>query len=323
MLPNINHDKLKKFSIMIIDDSASDRMLISSMLSHENYTIYEMDSGLKALPELCRISSEIDLIILDIKMPKLNGFDTTKIIRSLESVLIDKWIPIILLSGLNSPSDIANGIQSGGDDFITKPVNKIILNTKIDALLRIASIQNELHELKNFYEAQSLTDELTQIPNRRAFFSMLDKEISRSQRHNSPLCLTYFDIDNFKRINDEKGHDAGDIVLKNIATSIKNNLRKEDDIGRIGGEEFCIYFSSTTLDQAKITTERYRKIIEQQLHQTNAGDFNITASFGLVEYTPVIDDSLLLLAKADKLLYQAKHKGKNRIESLLYPQLLT
>ncbi|MEJ2212996.1 MAG: diguanylate cyclase [Gammaproteobacteria bacterium] len=300
-------------TILIVDDSVTERRLLAAILGRFGHNIIEAGSGEEALVCIKDRNDNIDLILMDVNMPELDGYATSNKIRTLESDIGIEWQPIIFLSGRNTPNDIAMGIESGGDDFIAKPVNSITLQAKIHAMSRISKMRKRLIEIQHQLEKQAHFDELTGIANRRHFLSMLDKEIARSQRHSLPLSLAFFDVDKFKQVNDTYGHKVGDDVLKGIAQAITESLRREDSFGRLGGEEFCIFLPGQQLENAIKIIERYRILIEKINFKSDSSDFNVTASFGISELNKQ-DSVNSLLEKADQLLYRAKKNGRNRIE---------
>lgn len=305
--------QLDPLTILIVDDSVTERRLLAAILGRFGHNIIEAGSGEEALACIKDRNDNIDLILMDVNMPELDGYATSNKIRTLESDIGIEWQPIIFLSGRNTPNDIAMGIESGGDDFIAKPVNSITLQAKIHAMSRISKMRKRLIEIQHQLEKQAHFDELTGIANRRHFLSMLDKEIARSQRHSLPLSLAFFDVDKFKQVNDTHGHKVGDDVLKGIAQAVTESLRREDSFGRLGGEEFCIFLPGQQLEKAIKIIERYRILIEKINFQSDSGDFNVTASFGISELNKQ-DSVNSLLEKADQLLYRAKKNGRNRIE---------
>jgi len=313
--PIASSDKIKidPLSILVVDDSVAERRLLSAILGRFGHNILEASSGSEALDFIKSNFNNIDLILLDVNMPDIDGYNTANLIRNLEAQSGVEWQPIIFLSGRNTPRDIAMGIESGGDDFIIKPVNSITLQAKIHAMSRISKMRKRLIDVQHQLEKQAHFDELTGIANRRHFLHLLDKEISRSHRQAIPLSLTFFDIDKFKQVNDTYGHQVGDEVLKSVAKVVSCDLRREDIFGRLGGEEFCIFLPGQDLEKATNIVERYRLAIEAVTHESKIGKFNVTASFGISELNKQ-DSVNSLLERADQLLYRAKKNGRNRLE---------
>ncbi|NOX91285.1 MAG: diguanylate cyclase [Gammaproteobacteria bacterium] len=307
---------IQSLSILIIDDSTSERVLLRTLLRKSGHAVTEAATGLHALALLSDKSKMFDLIFLDVRMPGINGYETAHRIRDIEKEQSAVWCPIIFLSGHTDPEDIANGIAAGGDDYLAKPVNAIIVNSKITAMQRIANMRQQLLVANQKLETLAHTDELTRLPNRRHFLDILDSELARAQRHNTPLSIAYMDLDHFKQINDTHGHEAGDTVLLSVANVLSKNLRSEDSIGRIGGEEFCICLPGADATRSLEPCERYRSLIENLKIRTSVQTLTVTASFGLTSILPGSgsDDTGHLLARADEALYQAKQHGRNRIE---------
>jgi len=309
-LPESNSDMLR---ILVVDDSQTERLLFSAVLQRFGHEVIEACSGNEALTQVTENLNKIDLILLDVNMPDFNGYELAKKIRDLECEQAVEWCPIIFLSGSSSPEDIAMGIESGGDDFISKPPNSKTLQAKIMAMSRISNMRKRLIEIQKQLERQANYDEMTDIPNRRYFFAQLEKEIARSRRYDFYISIAYFDIDKFKSVNDSMGHKTGDQVLIGVAQEIQNQLRQEDMVGRLGGEEFCVYLVEQNLEKTKLVVERLRQAIEALRFQYQGQEFHVTASFGIAELTK--DDTVdSLIEKADDLLYKAKNNGRNRVE---------
>lgn len=305
-------------SILIIDDSSSERAQIKAKLSALGHHAIEVDSGYKALDYMSENMGKVDLIILDMQMPGMNGLETARSIRAMEKQHAEEWRPIMFLSGRTDAKMIAQGIEAGGDDYLTKPIDTIILKAKITAMHRIVSMRQRLILAKEQLEIIAHTDELTQIPNLRHFNNILNSEIDRAHRFNMPLCIAYVDLDHFKLINDTHGHPAGDIVLQSVTDLLAKNLRSVDNIGRVGGEEFCLCLPGTDIKDALAACERYRLLIENLSIATDSQTLNVTASFGVTSFIPNQDDANSLMIRADKALYLAKENGRNRIE-VIYP----
>ncbi|WP_171263297.1 GGDEF domain-containing protein [Acinetobacter sp. ANC 4648] len=159
-----------------------------------------------------------------------------------------------------------------------------------------------------------ILDPLTQILNRRGFSEKFEKIKNNSAPHQLPLCIALLDIDCFKKINDQYGHDCGDEVLKTIAQILLLTLRQQDFIGRFGGEEFVIILSNTKIITAKKILERCRKAIENYALIYKGTTIRFTASFGLCSSVQQGYQQRDLLLAADQMLYQAKSFGRNCIQ---------
>ena len=169
-------------------------------------------------------------------MPVKDGIEATKDIRKLTDKNND-WVPIVFLSGMNESDDIARGIDAGGDDYLTKPIDGIVLTAKLRAMGRISDMRHELHKVNHQLKMISIKDGLTGLANRRHFDEVMEKELKRSIRTKTELSLIMCDIDQFKLYNDNYGHHAGDIVLQQLSYRLSTHVRAADVVGRMGGDE--------------------------------------------------------------------------------------
>jgi diguanylate cyclase (GGDEF)-like protein len=223
---------------------------------------------------------------------------------------------VILLTGTTNKEEVIEGLTSGADDYLTKPFHPGELHARIRVGRRIADLHQQLQSKNRQLEDLALSDSLTGLPNRRAIETWAVRELSAAARHDFPFWVAMADLDRFKNINDTRGHDAGDIVLKSFAEVLKSNTRQSDMCCRLGGEEFLVVI--THVDEKKnvaIAIERIRKQFETQTFSVAGHTFGATASFGVAGFRgttpPKFSD---LVSGADAALYSAKHKGRNRIE---------
>jgi diguanylate cyclase (GGDEF)-like protein len=207
-----------------------------------------------------------DLILLDVMMPKLNGFE---VCERLKSDPVTRIIPVIMVTALNEIEDKIKATESGADDFVSKPFNKLELLTRVKSLLRIKQLHDELsakvRELELARERLrqlAITDGLTGLYNHRYFKEHLEQELYRASRHQSRVSVVMVDIDHFKKFNDTYGHPAGDAILRAIARLLKENIRKIDLAARYGGEEFCLVLVETPKSAAVIVAEKVRRLVE-------------------------------------------------------------
>jgi len=166
-----------------------------------------------------------------------------------------------------------------------------------------------------FKKVQELTivDSLTQTFNRRYFMERFQEEISRCQRFKLKLTFVMADIDHFKEINDQYGHLVGDAILKEVTGILKENIREIDFMGRFGGEELSIVFTETDTEPARYACERIRKAIESKSFRVYDENLKVTLSLGLSTFPAHAKEADTIIEKADKALYQAKERGRNRV----------
>jgi diguanylate cyclase (GGDEF)-like protein len=305
--------------ILLVDDTPAELKIISAYLKKMGHELISCTNGEEAVE--CYRNHTVDLVLLDIVMPVMDGYEAARRIRGYK----DGWVPIIFLSGRDSPKDIAAGIEAGGDDYLVKPIDEVILGAKMRAMERIADMRERLIEVsieleEANAELQKLADVdgLTGIANRRSLDAYLENETARCIRENQPISVIMIDLDHFKAYNDYYGHLAGDNCLKRIADILQNKVRRPSDMaGRYGGEEFCIILPNTDKEGARHVAEFVRLTVEELRipHAGNGAEGVVTLSLGVVTHYP--DPSFAistLLNEADKALYHAKRSGRNRVE---------
>jgi diguanylate cyclase (GGDEF)-like protein len=303
--------------ILLVDDVKMERMQLAIRLKQLGHTIEMAESGAQALALYARF--EPDLVLLDISMPDMDGFEVSQHIRSRYA----DWVPIIFLSSHDEPSMIAKAIDAGGDDYLIKPVDKVVLKSKLIAMNRIAMMRREL-KLKTTAlakaneELATLADEdgLTKVKNRRFIDSALQKMLSWHGRHNIPMSIILLDVDQFKPFNDNYGHIEGDKCLKSIASLLKGLFSREGEhVGRYGGEEFVVLLGHTDVDNAKKQAMRIQSALYQQpiAHEFSSVSNVVTVSQGVCGFVPTGHETCENIYKrADEAMYRAKQAGRNQ-----------
>ncbi|MBD3290957.1 diguanylate cyclase [candidate division KSB1 bacterium] len=303
--------------VLVVDDVPLNRKLQQAYLDAVGYEVLLAQDGVEALQ---RVEEETpDLILLDVMMPKMNGF---QVCRRLKNNDTTRFIPVIMVTALNETEDKIKGIEAGADDFICKPFNKLELLARVKSLLRIKHLHDELEtKIKELEATQrklyqlAITDGLTRLHNYRYFNEQLLHELSRAKRHNLHVSVAMMDIDYFKTYNDTHGHPAGDEVLKTIADLLRTNIRKIDVAARYGGEEFALILVETTKESASVAANKINKLIEdyQFAHQETQPGGNLTISMGVASFPDDTQNPEMLVTLADKRLYKAKALGRNRV----------
>jgi diguanylate cyclase (GGDEF)-like protein len=296
-------DTKTKNSLLIVDDDKSSLMMLSDILKND-YTVRVAPDGASAI----RIAEQFlpDLILLDIIMPDMDGFQVFKTLRNSEKTA---QIPIIFITCLSDNDDEKKGLALGAVDYISKPFDDTIIKLRIQHQIQIVNQMRTIEQL-------SIMDQLTDIPNRRNFNNRLKSEWGRAIRENLPLCLLMIDIDHFKEYNDTYGHQQGDKVLYLIAQTINQTIKRSSDFAaRWGGEEFAVLLPNLGYTGGLAMGETLRENVEQTELLLDNGDKTIlTISVGVNAYTPTsscsIDDFIL---GADKALYAAKNSGRNKV----------
>ena len=299
----------KKKRILVVDDHEDNIELLRARLEARGYEIHAASDGQAALDQVERVLP--DLILLDVMMPKMDGME---VVRRLKADKNLPFIPVIMQTALDTTANKVEGLDAGADDYITKPINFAELEARVNAQLRIKALQTQLSALNDQLTRMSLTDGLTQIENRRSLNERLHEMWQHSVRLHEPISLVMCDIDKFKSVNDNHGHQAGDAVLKGFAQVLKGEAREIDRVGRYGGEEFLLILPGTVLDAAVTFAERLREKVEGHTFSYEGGTLTRTMSCGVASSPhPRVKDEEALLRAADDALYVAKETGRNRV----------
>lgn len=298
--------------ILVVDDSRSTRQIIIKYIAALNLEYVLASSGAEAL--VAYQEQKPDLILLDVILPDITGFEVAKQIRALEQG--GEWTPIIFLTSRANDADLERGIAAGGDDYLHKPVSQIVLGAKIHAMQRILEMRQSLEEANRELRRLTNIDGLTGVANRRSFDENLQVEWRRMGREGRELCLLMCDVDYFKKYNDAYGHLGGDDCLRRVASTLSACIdRGGDMVARYGGEEFAIILPGTPAGGGLIVGERARYAIRKMALPHEQSEFGqVTISIGVAALVPRMNQGPeVLIATADKALYEAKTQGRNRV----------
>jgi two-component system, cell cycle response regulator len=296
--------------ILVVDDSRDNVEIIATRLRFRGYTIEEASRGADALKQV--YDNPPDLILLDVMLPDLDGYEISRRIKNDETL---PFIPIILVTARDSTQDKVAGLDAGADDYLTKPINFPELEARVRSMMRIKRLQDEL-EVKNRELAQlSISDGLTGLFNHRHMQELLEEEFERANRTGDPLAVAMLDLDRFKSVNDSYGHQVGDHVLQAMSEILRNTAREIDRLGRYGGEEFIVILPETGIDEAAVFAERVREAVEAHPFAKEMRDpIQLTVSAGVAEYPhAAVANPHELVKRADQALYSAKTSGRNRV----------
>ena len=302
--------------ILIVDDHEDNVELLRARLESWGFETISARDGVEAL---AMIEEKLpDLVLLDIMMPKIDGIEVARRVKNNPDL---PFIPIIMQTALDSTENKVEGLEAGADDYITKPIDFPELKARVNSMLRIKRLQEEIEEReRELMEANerlrhmSQTDALTGLENRRHIEIRLEEMFEHAKRLGEPFACVMVDLDKFKTVNDDYGHQAGDAVLRQLARILKNEVREIDHAGRYGGEEFILLLTGTVLDAAVTFAERVRKAIEGHTFTFDNGSIQRTASFGVAAWPhPKISSCDGLVKAADDALYVAKEMGRNQV----------
>jgi two-component system cell cycle response regulator len=310
--------------ILVVDDEPTSLRLVSALLKREGHQVVTATNGHEALS--MALEDPPQMVVTDWMMPEMDG---VQLCRNLRSNDAGRDLYILILTGRSEEERIVEAFEAGADDHVAKPVNQKLLLARIRPGIRVIKLQEDLRRQvrqkeeanrrlaieKRRFKVASMTDALTELPNRRYAMKRLEKEWGTSERTGLPLSVILLDIDHFKKVNDTYGHDVGDDVLRGTATAVHGVLRTSDTCTRMGGEEFLVICPGTPLDGALLLAERLRAAIEANKVQSSCPEKqSVTVSLGLgctsMKGVASID---MLLKVADESVYKAKRLGRNRV----------
>ncbi len=293
---------MQKDTVLVVDDSAIICNIIRDILESSLLHIEIAHSGEEGI-EIAR-DLQPTLILLDIIMTGIDGYETCRILKANERTMD---IPVIFITGNNDSDSVLKGFEVGAADYVSKPFIPEELKARVKVHMQNVQNQRELRLLMQELKEMAITDYLTKLYNRRYFMERLQQFVDLD---NNPLSLILFDVDNFKKINDTYGHNAGDMILVSISNIFKLLLSEEDIISRWGGEEFMICLPGILSDRAFSIAEKLRNEVFKYTYQCDEQIIKCSVTGGVIEYNRNISVEKNI-TNADKALYDGKSSGKN------------
>jgi len=313
----------KGLRILVVDDDPTSLEILRRTLTLAGHEVKCASDGVEALQ--IALETNPQAIVADWMMPEMDGVELCKALRCIQ---IGREMYFLLLTGRDQEEQIVTAYDAGVDEYVTKPFNARILMARLRAGQRVMELREEVEAerqardqhlrqlslLNRQLNTAALTDPLTGLSNRRHACDRLAEEWQNSTRTSSPLSVIMIDIDHFKRVNDEFGHEAGDLVLKEVTQILRTNARQGEDVARLGGEEFLVICPNTSISQASHGAERLRAAVAA--HVIRAGGFqtSATVSLGVAGRTPGMSGIDSLLKSADAAVYSAKSAGRNQVK---------
>ncbi len=299
----------KKARVLVIDDEKMNLKVLADLLK-DDYSLVLAKSGEQGVK--LAFENPPDIILLDVVMPDMGGYDVIKLLKDHEET---SQVPVIFVTALNSAEEEEYGLRLGAVDYIIKPFSPPIVKMRVRNHLRF------VHQLKLLEQLVHL-DGLTEIPNRRRFEEVFKKEISRACRNNTPFSVAMVDVDYFKQYNDNYGHGMGDSALQAVANALRNSMKRPGDLAaRYGGEEFVLVLPETDDAAAQEVGERTRKAVANlnipHLHSRAAEHLSVSIVIATILSGHELNHEDVL-KQADENLYKAKQEGRNRIVCSLY-----
>ena len=315
-----------KMKIVTADDEPAVRVLLARQLRRAGFDVTACSNGREALEAIAATGANV--VLADWMMPELDGLELCRAVREMsESGALGFVYFILLTAKADDKRHVVEAFDAGADDFLTKPYVEDELLARLRAGVRIIDLQNlvtarqiEVHKinarmaiLNRKLQELATTDDLTKLNNRRCMLERLRENWTLAERHQRPMSFIMLDVDHFKRFNDSYGHEAGDVVLVQVAARIKSQLRNADVCGRLGGEEFAVLCPETDLEGAAQVAERIRDAIETHRLTHNGVSLSVTISAGVAQRSQQHPNCDALIAEADRALYAAKNAGRNRV----------
>jgi diguanylate cyclase (GGDEF)-like protein len=309
--------------VLIVEDDRIVRMLLESWLKDEcHHTVMTAKNGLEALSVALDFKPHV--VLTDWLMPVMDGLELCRTLRSSD------WgqnIYVLMLTSVDAENELVNAFDAGVDDYLTKPVNMRALNARLKAAWRYVRLRDawerdherltrtaaELALSNRRLQHTALTDELTELANRRAGLIVLSQAWSAATRYGHQLSILSIDVDHFKVINDTYGHASGDQVLQRISQNLRITARQEDTVCRWGGEEFLVICPNVAIADCIEVGERLRKNIAELVILVDGQSIQLTVSMGVVAWEKNMSSQDQLLTEVDKALYAAKKGGRNQL----------
>jgi two-component system cell cycle response regulator len=297
--------------ILVADDDPVSRRMMARTLEKIGYQVATVENGRQAACELSKVDGP-RLALIDWMMPELDGPGVCREVRSSPS---DSYVYLVLLTSRQSTEDVVMGLEAGADDYLTKPCHPSELKARLHTGCRILELEDKLVVAREEMRFKATHDALTSLWDRGGIFAILDGELSRSSREQTPVSVMMCDIDHFKEINDVHGHLVGDEVLRQLSQRFRELVRPYDGVGRYGGEEFLIVLGGCTAEGLRRRAEELREGICRTPFSTKNGPIRISISIGAINVEDWVKSTPVeqLLREADAALYRAKAAGRNRV----------
>jgi two-component system, cell cycle response regulator len=300
-------------SILLVEDEPTTQLMMSRQLTRAGYEVEVVSNGAQALTMFTK--RFFPLLLTDWDMPEMNGVALCKAVREMP---LEGYVYTILLTAREGMANMLEGLAAGADDYLTKPPDDNELRARLNTGRRILKLEQSLRAANGRIHLLSITDALTATFNRRYLMERLPQELERARRYGRPLSVVLCDADHFKNVNDSRGHQAGDQVLRSFAKLLMGSMRADIDwVARYGGEEFLIVLPETTVADAIAFAEKMRVAIATHPFDIAGGPLSLSSSFGVAGYDSVqvlqntgIDP---LIGAADVCLYRSKELGRNRV----------
>lgn len=308
-MPSNQTSAVPQPTVLLAEDNPIQREYVAKLLTEHGMKVEIVENGQKAVNR--SREGNLDLILLDILMPGLDGLDVCRLIKGITQ---EDFLPVILLTAKTDVDSRVVGLRIGADDYVCKPFDDRELLARVNNLLRIKRMHDHIKESKSRLETLSIQDELTGLYNYRYLQSRVNEEFKRAERYHEPLACIMADIDFFKEVNDLFGHEAGDQVLRDIGARLRSVVREVDVVARYGGEEFLLLLPSTSFTGALAVADRVWRAISGEPFTVDQYSKKVTISLGVAVFpSRDIMSKDDLIKAADRALYKTKEEGRDGI----------
>jgi two-component system cell cycle response regulator len=296
--------------IVVADDDRLTREHTAALLRAHGFVVETVEDGQVAVERVAQ--GGVDLVLLDVMMPKMGGLETCRVLKGMAR---EAFLPVVLVTVKSDTASRVEGLKIGADDYVCKPFDEEELLARVDAMLRIKKLHDQINGARAKLERVSLYDELTGLYNYRYLHTRLSEEFKRAERYHEPLGCMVVDIDHLKAHNEAAGRASGDRLIVQVAGAIRNTVREIDVVARFGGDEFLVALPSTHFAGSVALAERlWREITDPRAVESSHSGSGVAVSIGVALYpSRDVRTKDALLRAADAALAQAKRDGGNRI----------
>lgn len=297
-------------AVLVVDDRETSASKIRSTLMRAGYQVVIEADHEKALAYASEHNPFLGIVNLDLK-----DFDGLRLCSQMRQLEATRNLPLLAISDEGEEEQLSRALDMGVNDFVRRPIEVNELAARCQTQLRRRRYSDFLRESVQSTMEMAVKDALTGLYNRRYLETHLASHVKSAGERGTPLSVLILDIDHFKAVNDTYGHDGGDLILKEFAQRMSDNVRRIDLPCRMGGEEFVVIMPETDRTLAVAVAERIRDVVAGSPFKASEDgvEADVTTSIGIGCYGDESDTPESLMKRADLALYQAKHSGRNRV----------
>ena len=280
--------------VLVVDDDRSTRSALSHTLKRDGFRVEEACDGQQALNMLKRFQP--DVILMDAVMPIMDGFTACARIQELPN---GRAIPVLMITGLEDNLSVERAFAAGASDYIPKPIHFAVLSQRVRRIIEANRAEKRIRHL-------AYNDLLTGLPNRTLFFDQLAQSLEQAEQNSTNVAVLFLDLDRFKYVNDNLGHDVGDRLLVAVAQRVRRSVRNVDCVARLGGDEFTVVLAEIDGPASAASAAQNICRVLAAPFQIDGHDIFVTSSVGIAIYPNDGSDVGTLVKHADTAMYRAK-----------------